>query len=176
MVFALKGPILSENGVEMVRNVLLIFIHDKLSINKVTVKVTQTTVHIGWSFTTQYLLFIATTSFTHTRLRQEVISFSLPLTFSSFGVFIKNPASIYNYTAYLETLTYWSWLGILIFLMAISISLYAIMRLAEGSLRISFGQNFEAVFRALLLLDSQFALSKTSTRLIFTVYVFSLNL
>ena len=31
----------------MVRNVLLIFIHDKLSINKVTVKVTQTTDHIN---------------------------------------------------------------------------------------------------------------------------------
>ena len=118
-----------------------------------------------------WILFLATTSFTHTRIRQEVISFSLPLTFSSFGVFIKNPANIFNYTAYLETLTYWSWLAILVFLMFISISLYAIMRLAEGSLRISFGQNFEAVFRALLLLDSQFALSKTSTRFIFTVYV-----
>ena len=44
-VFDLKGLILSENGADMVRNVLLIFIHDKLSINKVTVKVTQTIIH-----------------------------------------------------------------------------------------------------------------------------------
>ena len=40
-VFALKGSILSENGANMVRNVFLIFIHDKLSINEVRIKVTQ---------------------------------------------------------------------------------------------------------------------------------------
>ena len=34
-------PILSENGANMVRNVFLIFIHDKLSINEVRIKVTQ---------------------------------------------------------------------------------------------------------------------------------------
>ena len=49
-VFALKGLILSENGANMVRNVLIIFIHDKLSISKVTVKVTQTTIHVSEYF------------------------------------------------------------------------------------------------------------------------------
>ena len=45
MVFTLKGPILSENGAYMVRNVLLIFIHDKLCINEVKIKLTQTSAY-----------------------------------------------------------------------------------------------------------------------------------
>ena len=45
-VFALKGPILSENGANMVRNVFLIFIHDKLCINEVKIKLTQTTTYL----------------------------------------------------------------------------------------------------------------------------------
>ena len=43
--FAFQGPILSENGANMVRNVFLIFIHDKLSINEVRIKVTQANVN-----------------------------------------------------------------------------------------------------------------------------------
>ena len=45
VTFASQGLILSKKEADVVRNVFLIFIHDKLSINEVRIKVTQANIH-----------------------------------------------------------------------------------------------------------------------------------
>ena len=113
------------------------------------------------------IFFVATTSLFQTRAREEAASFSLPLEYGFQSVFIKNPANVYNYTAYLEPLTYWSWLSIMIFLLVFPILLYVVSRWAKDSSQISMGQSLETVYIALILMGSPFDPSKPSIRFVF---------
>ena len=117
------------------------------------------------------IIYIATTSLYHTRAREEDTSFSLPLQFGLQSVFIKNPANIYNYKAYLEPLTYWSWLCIMIFLLVFPILLYVVSRWANDSSKISMGQSLETVYIALIMMGSPFDPSKPSLKFLFGRYV-----
>ena len=114
-----------------------------------------------------FIFCIATTSLFQTRAREEAASFSLPLEYGFQSVFIKNPANVYNYTAYLEPLTYWSWLSIMIFLLVFPILLYVVSRWAKDSSQISMGQSLETVYIALILMGSPFDPSKPSIRFVF---------
>ena len=111
--------------------------------------------------------FIATTSLFQTRAREQSASFSLPLEYGFQSVFIKNPANVYNYTAYLEPLTNMSWICILVFLFLLPVLVYAVAKSTNDSSSISLGVSFETVYIALILMGSPFNPSKLSTRVVF---------
>ena len=98
--------------------------------------------------------------------RSQVASFTIPLVFSYQSVFIKNPSNVYNYTAYLEPLTIWSWIVILIFLCVAPIALYGISKMSEQE-EFSILTSFEAVYVALILLGSPKDPNPIPTRLVF---------
>ena len=102
-----------------------------------------------------------------TKLRAEAVSFTVPLVYSAQNIFIKNPSHIYNFTAYLEPLTCWSWISIMIFLLTSPSLLFAITRLGKEPIRTSIMESFEAVYSALIMMDTPFQPSKFSTRIIF---------
>ena len=108
-----------------------------------------------------------------TKSRAEVVSYTVPLDYSAQRIFIKNPSHIYNYTAYLEPLTCWSWISIMIFLLTSSSLLFAITRLGKEPIRTSIIESFEAVYSALIMMDSPFQPSKFTTKVIFGRWVIS---
>ena len=89
-------------------------------------------------------------------LRKEAVSFSSELDYGTIGIFIKNPDNIYNFTAYISPLTYWSWVSITLFLLLFSIVLFAMARLVKEPFKISILESFETVTFAFLLTDSPF--------------------
>ena len=93
---------------------------------------------------------------TRTLAREEVVSFSTGLDTISLGFFIKRPSHVYNYTAYLEPLTFWSWVSIIFFLFTSPILLFTMTRLVKEPVRISFIESFEVVYVALISMDSPF--------------------
>ena len=88
--------------------------------------------------------------------RKEAVSFSSELDYGTMGIFIKNPDNVYNFTAYLAPLTYWSWVSITLFLLLFSIVLFAMARLVKEPFKISILESFETVTFAFLLTDSPF--------------------
>ena len=110
-------------------------------------------------------LLIAPTSFIQTAERSVAADFVTPLIFSYKSVFIKNPANVYNFTAYLEPLTYLSWTFIGLFFLLVPYCLHMISKLSREKMPII--QSFEAIFMSLLLLGSPNDPSKISTRIAF---------
>ena len=114
-----------------------------------------------------YIPITAPTSLIQTAQRQDAVDFATPLVFSSKGVFIKNPANVYNFTAYLEPLTYLSWALIGVFFLFVPCGLYKISETSKEENDLSLLQSFEAIFAALLFLGSPTDPNKTSTRIVF---------
>ena len=104
---------------------------------------------------------------TETLARQQVVSFSKGLDIVSLNFFIKTPSDVYNYTAYLEPLTFWSWVSIIIFLFISPVLLFTMTRLVKEPSRMSFIESFEAVYVALISMDSPFKPLYFTSRAIF---------
>ena len=102
----------------------------------------------------------------HTQSRAESVSFSTPLNYGSQSIYIKNPANVYNYLAYLEPLTYWSWISILILLIAFAFILHTMTRLVKEPIKTSILESLETVYLALFLMSSPFKPSYFTTRII----------
>ena len=112
---------------------------------------------------------IATTSLFQTDEREEDASFGLPLKFSYCSLFIKNPAGVYNYTAYLEPVTYLAWGFILLFLLIVPLFIFMIAYGAEE--KISLPWAFENVYVTLIMMGATFNPERISTKIIFGWYV-----
>ena len=102
--------------------------------------------------------------------RKEAVSFSSELDFGTMGIFIKNPDNVYNFTAYLAPLTYWSWVSISLFLFVFSIVLFAMARLVKEPFKISILESFETVTFAFLLTDSPFKPSCLTMQILLVRY------
>ena len=114
--------------------------------------------------------FSAATSLIQTTEREADTDWTLPLVFSYQSIFIKNPTSVYNYTAYLEPLTYLSWGIIFLFLIMIPVPLYLVAAYSREKDSLSIGESFGAVYVALLLLGSLNDPGQMSTRIVFFRY------
>ena len=114
-----------------------------------------------------FIFTIAATSLIQTAERQDAADFTMPLVFGYKSVFIKNPANVYNFTAYLEPLTYLSWALIGVFFLLVPFALYKISELSREDKYLPLLESFEAIFAALLLLGSQTEPNNISTRIIF---------
>ena len=107
--------------------------------------------------------------------RQVATDWTTPLIFSYKSVFIKNPTNVYNFTAYLEPLTYLSWAIIGVFFLLVPYFLYIISSKSKEDQEISLLQSFEAMFMALLLLGSPNDPNRISTRIVFLRYFLKKN-
>ena len=117
------------------------------------------------------IFFIATTSLFQTREREEDASFGLPLKFSSQSIFIKNPANVYNYAAYLEPVTNMGWVLILVFFILVPIFIHMVSQWAQEYPGISIGSSYEATLVTLVMMGTPFNPTKISTRVIFGRYI-----
>ena len=115
-------------------------------------------------------LSIAPASIFMSPARGEAVSFSFELDFGTIGIFIKNPDNVYNLTAYLAPLTYWSWVSISLFLLLFSIVLFTMARLVKEPFKISILESFETVTFAFLLTDSPFKPSCLTMRILLVRY------
>ena len=102
----------------------------------------------------------------HTQSRAESVSFSTALNYGSQSIYIKNPANVYNYLAYLEPLTYWSWISILIMLIAFAFIIHTMTKLVKEPIKTSIFESFETVYLALFLMSSPFKPSYFTTRIV----------
>ena len=128
------------------------------------------TLDIEFSVSTLFNCIIFTSgtgSFSYTKQRTEVVSFLSQSQFVSHGIFIKNPEHVYNYTVYLEPLTYWSWVAIALFLFSFPIFLFTMTRLVKEPEITSIFEAFETVFLSFFLMGSQFKPSCMTTRVVF---------
>ena len=110
---------------------------------------------------------LAPTSLIQTMERELATDWTLPLVFSHLSIFIKNPTNTYNYTAYLEPLTYLSWAIIVLFLFAVPPVLFWVSKYAEEFRGMKLEESYGAVYVALLLLGSSHNPVKYSTRIVF---------
>ena len=113
------------------------------------------------------LVDFAPTSLIQTVERELATDWTIPLVFSHLSIFIKNPTNVYNYTAYLEPLTYLSWAIIVVFLFAIPPVLFYVSKFAEEIQGMKIEESYGAVYVALLLLGSSHDPVKYSTRIAF---------
>ena len=113
------------------------------------------------------LVDFAPTSLIQTVERQLATDWTLPLVFSHLSIFIKNPTNTYNYTAFLEPLTYASWVAILIFLLTVPFVIFFIAKKSDDEQVANLPENFGAVYEALLLLGSSLEPIKVPTRIVF---------
>ena len=74
----------------------------------------------SWSGTVNLLanqiIDIGVTDFTITKERNEVISFTVPITDIYHSLFIKNPSDAFNYMAYIEPMHWLAWVSLLVLL------------------------------------------------------------
>ena len=116
---------------------------------------------------------VATTSLFQTRGREEDASFTLPLKFSYESFFIKNPAGVYNYSAYLEPVTFLAWGFILLFVLIVPLFIFMIAYGAEE--KISLPLALENVYVTIIMMGATFNPNSISTKIIFGWYVESKN-
>ena len=102
--------------------------------------------------------------------REKAVSFSSELDYGTRSLFIWNPDKVYNLTAYISPLTYWSWVSISLFLFVFSIVLFAMARLVKEPFKISILESFETVTFAFLLTDSPFKPSCLTTQIVLIRY------
>ena len=98
--------------------------------------------------------------------RAEVVSFSTKLDYGTMGIFIKNPDNVYNYFAYLEPLSYWSWVSVTLFLLMFSIILFTMARLVKEPFRMSIVESLETIILAFLFKESPFKPSYLATQIV----------
>ena len=104
--------------------------------------------------------------------RTVAASWSIPLVFSYQAVFIKNPAGVYNYQAYLEPMTYLGWGMVVVFLILIPPCLYFVFAFNPNPHdNVSLAESYGAVFVAIIMLGSPNDPKNVSTRIIFLWYV-----
>ena len=113
------------------------------------------------------LVDFAPTSLIQTVERQLATDWTLPLVFSHLSIFIKNPTNTYNYTAFLEPLTYASWVAILVFLLSVPFVIFFISKMSDDDKVADLPESFGAVYVALLLLGSTLEPVKIPTRIVF---------
>ena len=71
---------------------------------------------------------IATTDFTVTQERSDVMTFASPITQIYHTLFIKNPAENFNFMAYIEPLHWFAWIGLFVLLVTVPPILYVAIR------------------------------------------------
>ena len=103
--------------------------------------------------------------------RAEVVSFSTKLDYGTMGIFIKNPDNVYNYFAYLEPLSYWSWVSVTLFLFMFSIILFTMARLVKEPFRMSMVESLETIILAFLFKESPFKPSYLATQIVLLRYL-----
>ena len=114
---------------------------------------------------------IAPASFYQNSLRQEVLSFSAAMQVVTNRIFIKNPLYTFNYTVYLNPLTYFSWFCIFMFLVLVPIALYLFNANSKVSkFKFSLMESYELAFMALLGIGSSYNPSSYSSRILFYRY------
>ena len=111
--------------------------------------------------------FKAPASMHQTIEREIACDWTIPLVINHKSILIKNPTGRYNITAYLEPMTFLSWLMVVIFLATVPGLLYIIAKEAREMDKFSPGDAFEATFFQLVMMGSQKNPSKYSTRVIF---------
>ena len=119
-----------------------------------------------------YLFSIGSGSLYMSKSRAEVVSFSTKLDYGTMGIFIKNPDYFYNYFAYIEPLSYWSWVSVTLFLFIFSFILFAMARLVKESFRMSIFASLETVIFAFLFKESPFKPSYLATKILLVRYDF----
>ena len=108
---------------------------------------------------------LAATSFYQTGARQEVVSFSIPLSLAVNGVFIKNPSHVYNYTLYFDPFTNLSWICISFLLILLLIILYGMAKFRQkASTKITLGDSFFIIYMSLLEKSSTYDPSSLPNR------------
>ena len=115
------------------------------------------------------LYFItAATSLIQSVSRTQAASWPVPLVFSYQAIFIKNPANIYNYAAYLEPMLHLTWIIVIVFLIFVPPCLYLVFAYNPNpSDNISLAESYVAVFLAIIMLGSPHHPKNVSTRIIF---------
>ncbi len=113
------------------------------------------------------LVDFAPTSLIQTAERQVACDWTIPLVFTYQSVFIKNPTNAYNYTAYLEPITYMAWILVGIFLLATPLFLHATWQSSKEPQNASLGQAYSVAYIALVMMGSSHVPLKMSTRILF---------
>ena len=117
-----------------------------------------------------YLFSIGSGSLYMSESRAKVVSFSSKLDYGMMGIFIKNPDNVYNYFAYIEPLSYWSWVSVTLFLFIFSMILFAMARLAKEPFKMSIFESIETVTFAFLFKESPFKPSSLPTQILLIGY------
>ena len=113
-------------------------------------------------------LITAATSLIQSVSRTQAASWPVPLVFSYQAIFIKNPANVYNYAAYLEPMLHLTWVIVIVFLIFIPPCLYWVFAYNQNPCdHISLAESYGAVFVAMLNLGSPHDPKNVSTRIIF---------
>ena len=114
------------------------------------------------------LCILAATSLIITLPRIIDADWTTPLVYGYLAIFVKNPAGVTNYQAYLEPMTYLAWGMVVIFLIVIPPFLYIVFALNPNPHdNMSLAQSYGAVFMALLFVGSPNNPKNVSTRIIF---------
>jgi len=110
----------------------------------------------------------AATSLIITLPRVIDADWTTPLVYGYIAIFVKNPAGVVNYQAYLEPMTYLAWGMVVVFLIVIPPFLYIVFALNPNPHdNMSLAQSYGAVFVAMILLGSPNDPKNVSTRIIF---------
>ena len=93
------------------------------------------------------------------------------MVFSYQAIFIKNPANVYNYEAYVEPMTYMSWILVVLFLMLTPPFLYFAFTYNPNPLdKMSVAESFGAVFVTISMMGAPYNPKNISARIIFLRY------
>ena len=110
----------------------------------------------------------AATSLIITLPRVIDADWTTPLVYGYIAIFVKNPAGVVNFQAYLEPVTFLAWGMIVVFLIVIPPFLYIVFALNPNPHdNMSLAQSYGAVFVAMILLGSPNDPKNVSTRIIF---------
>ena len=102
-----------------------------------------------------------------TVVREIACDWTVPLLINHKSIFIKNPTGDYNITAYLEPMTYFSWLLTLFFLLSVPFVFYLISRQTQEMDKISIIEAYEATFVSMIMIGSNKNPQKYPTRITF---------
>ena len=127
-----------------------------------------------WSLSCSIFIIIhafcisAATSLIITLPRVIDADWTTPLVYGYIAIFVKNPAGVVNFQAYLEPVTFLAWGMIVVFLIVIPPFLYIVFALNPNPHdNMSLAQSYGAVFVAMILLGSPNDPKNVSTRIIF---------
>ena len=168
-----KWGLLLENGSW---NGMVNLVHKEVfDIGKCT-KVTETVLYWDYGFGRKtfncgFLFFVGFASFTHTRQRENAVTFGIAFDYGSKGLFIKNPTSAYNFTAYFQPLTYLCWIFVLIFILLLPNFMFMISNFSQDDSCISIKSCFQIMWLNMVQMPTSFNASNFSTLIIFSRYL-----